>query len=47
MVDGLVGVVQILLHIMLDALEQLGAAGEDDLRVLLIVEQPQHYADQQ
>ncbi|MCY1553082.1 hypothetical protein D9M68_895340 [compost metagenome] len=47
MADRLVGVEEILPHILLDALEQLGAAGHDDLGVLPVVEQPQHHAGQQ
>ncbi|MNT44458.1 hypothetical protein D3C72_1809850 [compost metagenome] len=45
--DRLVGVEEILLHILLDAFEQLGAAGDDDLGVLPVVEQPQHHAGEQ
>jgi hypothetical protein len=42
-----VGGVQVQAHVLLDAIEQLLAAGQDDLRGLVVVENTQHYPGQQ
>ncbi|MNF70857.1 hypothetical protein D3C84_527870 [compost metagenome] len=47
MANGLIGGVQVQPDILLDALEELLTAGQNDLRGLPIVENAQHHASQQ